>query len=99
MKKTQFLTAFALIALAWTSCSKSAQTTEAQGEEAVIEAVNVEETQSKEAYYDEILDMYENALKTNDAEVLSATSENLGEAEMEGLLTPAQVERWNKLNQ
>lgn len=98
MKKTLFLTAFALIALAWTSCSKSAQTTEAQGEEAVIEEVNVEETQSKEAYYDEVLDMYENALKTNDAEVLSATSENLAEAEMEGLLTPAQVERWHNLD-
>ncbi|MBP5476215.1 MAG: hypothetical protein J6Y00_00800 [Paludibacteraceae bacterium] len=99
MKKLLFLSAFAMIALAWTSCSKSAQTTKTQGEEAVIEEVAAEETQSNEAYYDEVLDAYENALKTNDFEVISATTENLAEAEVEGLLTPVQVERWHKLNQ
>lgn len=106
MKKVLFLTAFAMIALAWTSCSKSNQTNESTDEsvsEVVVDAPQeesaiTEESQSDEAYYDEILDKYEEALKTNDFEVISATSENLGEAEMEGLLTPAQVERWNKLN-
>ena len=99
MKKFLFLSAFAMTVLAWTSCSKSAQTTKTQGEEAVIEEVAAEETLSNEAYYDEVLDMYENAFKNNDFEVISATTENLAEAEMEGLLTPVQLERWHKLNQ
>lgn len=97
MKKVLFLAAFAMIALVWTSCSKSAQTTETQAEETVSEEVVVEEPQNIEAYYDEVLDMYEEAAKNNDFEVISATTENLAEAEMEGLLTPAQVERWHKL--
>lgn len=99
MKKV-LLTAFAMIALVWTGCSKSTQATEAKGEEAVAEEfITVDEPQTDEVDYDAIMDMYEEAIKNNDFEVISATSENLAEAEMEGLLTPAQVERWNKLNQ
>ena len=77
---------------------EDSQTSETQVAEPVVEEVVEKESQSDEAYYDEILDKYEEALKTNDFEVISATVENLAEAEMEGLLTPAQVKRWHKLN-
>lgn len=99
MKKVLYLTAFAMIALAWTSCSKNAQTSGNQGEQvASEEVIIVDEPQADEVDYDAIMDMYEEAIKNNDLEVISATSENLAEVEMEGLLTPAQVERWHKLD-
>ena len=48
--------------------------------------------------YDYVMDMYIQAVIDGDEEIIMATTENMAESQMEGLLTPEQEKRWQNID-